>query len=88
MVNACCSLPFVCKTLYILLLYVHACGKNILQRSSFRESMKLGCKGNCCAFIYPRYSYGMTQNLHTIRVVFGAITLCRWSQHLVKQHNF
>lgn len=44
MVNACCSLPFVGKTLYILLLYVHARGKNILQRSSFRESMKLGCK--------------------------------------------
>ena len=41
----------------------------------FRESMKLGCKGNCCAFIYPRYSYGMTQNLHTNRVVFGARTL-------------
>ncbi len=54
MVNACCSLPFVGKTLYILLLYVHARGKNILQRSSFHESMKLGCKGNCCSFIYPR----------------------------------
>ena len=57
-------------------------------RFCFRESMKLGCKGNCCSFIYPRCTIGMTRNLHTIRVVFGAITLCRWSQHLVKQHNF
>ena len=23
-------------------------------RFCFRESMKLGCKGNCCSFIYPR----------------------------------
>ena len=62
MVNACCSLPFVGKTLNILLLYVHARGKNILQCSSFRESMKLGCKGNCCVFhLYKVFRwYGLT----------------------------
>ena len=65
MVNACCSLPFVGKTLYILLLYVHARGKNILQRSSFRESMKLGCKVTVASFICTRCSVGMvSQSSH------------------------
>ena len=37
-------------------------GKNILQRSSFRESMKLSCKGNCCVFhLYKVFRwYGLT----------------------------
>lgn len=54
----------------------YACMLNNVCRFHFQELMKLDCKGNCCAFIYSRCSAGMTQNLHTIRVVFGAITLC------------
>ena len=57
--------------------FVRVCAyMNNVCRFYFHELMKLGCKGNCCAFIYPRCSDGMTQNLHTVWVVFGAITLC------------
>lgn len=37
------------KLLYILI-YMRSCERKALQCSSFRESMKLGCKGNCCVF--------------------------------------
>ena len=69
------TIVFFFSQAVVLLLCLYFVKDNVC-RFYFQELMKLGRKGNCRAYIYPRCSVGMTQNLHSIRVVFGAITLC------------
>ena len=43
-------------------MYMRVCARRGLPCSSFRELMKLGCKGNCCGFhLYKVFRwYGLT----------------------------
>ena len=46
--------------------------------------MKFGCKGNCCSFIYPRCTIGMTRNLAHLPLTPSGITgalCCRNDSH-------